>query len=183
MCMGTRSILDRISHSGVILISGRKVHGMIMLCLYGMNLTDTSYAYNAKKAHKDCGEEQLFVPVMTEEAAEANDTMLIPAKIMCFVRDQNDDLYAVIHSCHEYHIRASVLTYRWQFEYAGEKQAERKLSPFDSKDDISDLKPVYHAVSVEALQKHCLIIPFHKKSRFVMQVIDQDKWPLFFSHV
>lgn len=79
----------------------------------------------------------------------------------------------------------SVLTYQWQLEYEEDKPMSTKLSPYECSVDASKLTPVYHGVSVDTLQKHCLMILYlgMDKSRILMQVIDQHKWWESFSTV
>ena len=114
----------------------------------------------------------------TAGANTTKDVALIPAKIKCFVKDQNDDMLAIIHSCIENCAKMSVLTYRWQLEYKNDKPVSSRFKPNACSIDASTLTPVYRAVSVDTLQKHCLMIPYNamSKSCFSMQIIDQDKW-------
>ena len=79
----------------------------------------------------------------------------------------------------------SVLTYRWQLEYLKDKPVTASYKPHECGIDASKLTPVYCAVSVDTLQKHCLMIPYdtNEKSRFLMQVVDQNKWWESFSTV
>ena len=79
----------------------------------------------------------------------------------------------------------SVLTYRWQLEYKNDAPVLARYKPHECLVDTSQLTPIYRAVSVDTLQKHCLMIPYcgMNKSRFLKQVIDQDKWCESFSSV
>ena len=45
------------------------------------------------------------------------------------------------------------------------------------------LIPVYHKVGIDAIQKHCLMIPFETNSQFWMEVIEQETWAMAFSDV
>ena len=42
--------------------------------------------------------------------------VLIPAKIYCFIQDENGDMFIIIHSCLQDNRKISVLTYRWELE-------------------------------------------------------------------
>ena len=84
---------------------------------------------------------------------------------MCFVQDDNDNYYAVIHSCHEHNVKMSKLTYRWQLEYDKDTAVIQKFHPHQCNVDASELTPIYHAVSVDTLQQHCLMIPYDNKGR------------------
>src|SRR6478735_153862 len=104
--------------------------------------------------------------------------MLIPAKIQCFIEDHNGNLFAIIHSCLENCSKMSVLTYRWQLEFTKDKPVAASFKPHECAIDTSKLTPIYRSVSVDTLQKHCLMIPYDAtgQGRFLMQVVDQNKW-------
>ena len=76
-----------------------------------------------------------------------------------------------------------VLSYRWQLEYSNVKEIRHKNTQYDDIDSNVALLPVYHKVSIESIQKHCLIIPYENKSQFVMEIIDIDLWANAFSEV
>ena len=149
------------------------------------NPNNDNYSVSRRKASQDCNEDILDVPVTTQEKETTSNVLLIPAKILCFVQDDNDNYFAIIHSCHEHFVKMSVLTYRWQLEYEGDKAVKQKFHPHECDVDASELTPVYHAVSVDTIQKHCLMIPYDTKreSRFLMQVIDQHKWANSFASI
>ena len=113
--------------------------------------------------------------MITQDRETTSNVLLIPAKILCFVQDHNNNLFAIIHSCHEYCAKMSVLTYRWQLEYEGNKVIKQKHHPHECSVDASQLTPIYNAVSVDTLQKHCLMISYdsRSKSQFLMQVVDR----------
>lgn len=122
---------------------------------------------------------------MTQERETTSNVMLIPAKLLCIVQDDNGNYFAVIHSCHEHFVKMSVLTYRWQLEYEGVNVVKQMFHPHECIVDASELTPVYHAVSVDTIQQHCLMIPYgdNGKSQFLMQVIDQHKWAKSFAGI
>lgn len=141
--------------------------------------------YSKEQANMDDNREVLDDPVMTEEKDKTSNVLLIPAKIICFVQDINENYFTVIHSCHENSANMSVITYRWQLEYEGESAVWHNLHPHDCLMDAIDLTPIYHVVSVETLQKHCLMIPYKSggRSQFLMQVVDQHKWANSFANI
>ena len=77
----------------------------------------------------------------------------------------------------------SVLTYRWQLEYENTKETRHSQAQYKNDSDASNLSPVYHKVSIDSIHKHCLIVPFHNQSQFVMEIIDQEHWSTCFSEV
>ena len=88
----------------------------------------------------------------------------------------------IIHSCLDHREKESVLTYKWELEYEEEKKKSLKSTRNCTLDDTSKLSPVYHSVSVDTIQKHCLMIPMHTTSRFLLQVVDQEKWADAFTY-
>ena len=126
----------------------------------------------------------LEIPLMEGNLNAANRrAMLIPAKIICIVRDHDKDMFAIIHSCHQHQHKMSVLTYRWEMEYDGVQEKTQKNTQYNENDNDTDMKPIFHKVGIDTIQKHCLIIPYHQTSIFVMEVIDQEHWALAFSAV
>ena len=136
------------------------------------------------KYRNDTIQEHLDEPVMNEDEEETDDVDLVPAKLMCFVTTPDKQMYALIHSCQTRSKKASVLTYQWRLEY--EEDSEKKdhpSEPHNMKDDATKWTPSYRSVSVDTLQKHCLMIPCHENSKFVLQVIEQNKWAASFSNI
>ena len=117
------------------------------------------------KGQPDWNKEVLHQPVSTENSDPTNDVMLIPAKILCFVKDHKGKMFAIIHSCLENTAKMSVLTYRWQLEYLKDKPVSVSFKPHDCNIDASKLTPVFRCVSVDTLQKHCLMIPYLGKGK------------------
>ena len=87
-----------------------------------------------------------------------------------------------IHSCLGHKEKLSVLNYQWELEYGEDKTNYLKSTPNSTLDDTTKLTPVYHNVSVDTIQKHCLMIPMHATSRFLIQVVDQNKWADAFTY-
>ncbi len=147
------------------------------------NPNNKKYSTSRRKTSLDCNEEFLDVPVITQEKETSSNVLLIPAKLLCFVQDDNDNYFAVVHLCHEHFVKMSVLTYRWQLEYEETKVATQMFHPHECNVDASELTPIYHAVSVNSIQQHCLMLPYDTKgkSQFMMQVIDQHKWASSFA--
>ena len=79
--------------------------------------------------------------------------------------------------------KISVLTYRWQLEYTNFKENRQVNAQYDEEYVKSEMIPVYHKVSMDSIQKHCLVIPYEENSPFVMEIIDLDLWATAFSDV
>ena len=137
------------------------------------------------KNESNWNKEVLDAPVTTAEKDKTSNVSLIPAKLICFVCDQNGGMYAIIQSCLENCAKMSVLTYRWQLEYLNDEPVGSRFKHHSCSADASALTPVYQAVSVDTIQKHCLMIPYCGKniSCFLMQVVDQNNWWELFSNV
>ena len=127
-------------------------------------------AWNVESDKSETNEDDCpdFIDLIGSEKA-----MLIPAKIIVLITDEKNDTYAIIHSCLQYCKKISVLTYRWQMEYENEKAMKDSQAHYNKNESSSILTPVYHKVSVNTIQKHCLIIPYKEDSHFVMEIIEQ----------
>ena len=127
-----------------------------------------------------------YVKVQDSSENNANTStvaMLIPAQLICIIEYDSGEVFAIIHSCLQYRKKTSVLTYRWQMEYMNIKTSKNSNEQYMDMDDTLQLIPVYHKVAIDAIQKHCLMIPFETNSQFWMEVIEQDTWALAFSDV
>jgi hypothetical protein len=127
----------------------------------------------------------------------------IPAKLLCFLVYPDGTQCIMIHSCGKMSWPESVLTTRWRWEYKedsntttddedsiGDRDSDpegsdgnfdnedvgRELPQYRDADNSNNLTPLLRIVTVDVLEKHCLMIPYHKKSKYMMHVIDQDKW-------
>ena len=109
--------------------------------------------------------------------------MLIPAKLICIIEDKLGNISAIVQSCMKTRKKMSVLTYRWQLEYKNVRESKQANAQYNIGADLNDLSPVYHRVSVDCIHNHCLIVPYHKNSHFVMEIIDQEAWASCFSSV
>ena len=148
-------------------------------------LNKKSKSSTKRKHESDWNTEKLENSVTNDTVGKDINVVLIPAKILCFVQDQNGKMFAIIHSCLEHSVKMSVLTYRWQLEFVNDSACSNKNHPHKCTIDASLLKPIYWAVNVDTLQQQCLMIPYcnNSKSRFLMQVVDQDKWWQSFTYV
>ena len=68
-------------------------------------------------------------------------------------------------------------------EYANIKETRHSNAQYDEIENSSESTPVYHKVSVDFINKHCLIIPYKESSQFVMEILDQELWASSFSDV
>ena len=157
-------------------------------------------------SEEDYGSEQetqaslsvLQEPVQLANRNQSTNVMLIPAQLLCFVHLVNQPLHVLVHSCHNVSATHTVLVNRWRLEYENDKDVEAEfkkipledeedaayaeeknnvsLPQYQPEDDTRGLVPEYRMVSVDAIEKHCLMIPYHEHSKFLMQVIDQAKW-------
>ena len=109
--------------------------------------------------------------------------MPIPAKLMGFIEDADGEVNAIVHSCLQHRRKTSVLTYRWQLEYKNVRESKQANTQYDDRDNMQEFILVYHKISIDTIQKHCLIIPYEDNSHFVMEVVDQDLWAKAFSNV
>ena len=122
--------------------------------------------------------------------------LLVPAKIMCFVQCENNPLQAVVHSCHSQSRKVSVLTNHWRLEFQNDEIHKTDVQDLENNsvndsdigeeieppqyhlsDDASEKLPLLRFVSVDVIERHCLMLPYHEKSHYLMQVIDFQKWP------
>ena len=75
-----------------------------------------------------------------------------------------------------------MITYLWELEYEEDKAKTVKKNHKSSMDEPSDMTPVYRIVSVDTIQKHCLMIPMHSSSKFLIQVVNKKKWADAFTY-
>lgn len=102
-------------------------------------------------------------------------------------------MHVLVHSCHNVPgTTHTALINWWHLEYENDKDvkaaeddedaayAEDKNnaspSQYQPEDKNHGLVPDFTMVYVNAIKKHCLMIPYHTHRKFLMQVIDQDKW-------
>lgn len=130
---------------------------------------------------KDSIHDKLQLPVLVEGNHNVNSVTLIPAKIICFVKNSCGKIYAIVHSCLQSKKKISVLTYQWQLEYQENQIKNKKRHSRLIEDNINKLTPVYHKVSVDTFQKNILMIPLHNQSQYLLEIIDQNQWAQSFA--
>lgn len=121
---------------------------------------------------------------------------LVPAKILGFLETDNNCIEAVVHSCYEQSRKLLVLTNGWRLEFENDdintkefewtknndnedmyEEDDLEIPCYDKDESCEDLKPLLRFVSVDIIEKHCLMLPVHKQSKYLIQVIDYEKWP------
>ena len=126
--------------------------------------------------------DQLEEHIFNKDTNTITSSTLCPAELVTFVWINENKIYAVIHSCHEQNSRNSVITYCWCREYVnethGEVQVQNELINIrdTSHDNTEGLKRLLRVVDANTIEKHTLCVPFHDKSKFVIQIADQTKW-------
>ena len=157
-----------------------------------MSFDDASFVSNDDAASAASPLQQ---SVELENNANTRTVDLVPAQLLCFVQYEDQPYQALVHSCYSGSTKVSVLTNRWRLEYktgtqdgleqeamenydADDSDYEDDIEPpqYREEDDARMSTPLLRFVSVDIIEKHCLMIPYHKKSRYLMQVIEFDKW-------
>jgi hypothetical protein len=102
----------------------------------------------------------------------------IPATLkMFFSIEDEEQIYAVIHSCHSKRTKHSVLTNIWIKEYHKDSSKIIKaLSPYAKNDDCSEKVPLLRIIPVEAIHSHCLLMPLSRTSQQVIQIQCTSTW-------
>ena len=111
---------------------------------------------------------------------------LVLAKILGFVSDPCDNsLQVIIHSCYEHKQKESVLTRRWRFEFEEDKLSTGAsiFSNVPVPDDAACKHPLIRKVEVDCIERHCLMLPYHSTSHFLLELIPQNAWADEFSEV
>ena len=97
------------------------------------------------------------------------------------------DYFAIVHSCKYEHEKHSVLSVRWELEYNTNlhlcMQYDKPWSSRNLHMLHASSQPVYRTVSVNAIQEHCLVLPFHPNSSAVLQIVHASHWADLFSTV
>ena len=76
-----------------------------------------------------------------------------------------------------------MLTCRWQLENTIQKQYKQVNAHHDDRICNMDLLPNFHMISIDSIQKHCLIVPYKENSQFIMQINEPKLWADSFSSV
>jgi hypothetical protein len=129
----------------------------------------------------DSMDEKLVKEDFTDSNTNPKNVSLVPAQLICFIKNHKNEMSAIIQSCLNEKEKLSVIAYKWELEFEKEPNQYTSKKLQQTKDDTSNWMPVYHNVSVDTIQKHCLMIPLHSKSKYVLQIVDQDKWADAFS--
>jgi hypothetical protein len=155
------------------------------------NANDTSNDDDASKASAA----MLQNGVQLQNSNVSKNVDLVPCQIIGFIDQGEDGLKAIIHSCYPQSRKLSVLTNWWRLEFEDESEEDiemifRSNNNADDAADDDDLEPPYYklpesgteteplirVVSVDTLEKHCLMIPIQRNSQFLVEVIDFEKW-------
>ena len=129
----------------------------------------------------DSMDEKIIKEEITDLHSNPKNLSLVPAQLICFIINHKNEMSTIIHSCLNEKEKLSVITYKWELEYEKQPKLNSQKNKKIIEDDTSNWTPVYHNVSVDTIQKHCLMIPLHLKSKYMIQIVDQDKWADAFS--
>ena len=75
--------------------------------------SDKTHKKSKQSANDDNSPDYVELPVMKgNKVVGYNKALLIPAKLICFIKDHCNDMYAIVQSCQQQRKKMSVLTYR-----------------------------------------------------------------------
>lgn len=137
----------------------------------------------SESKNDDCPDYVLLPNHDNENEHNPKSALLIPAKLICIIKDDSNNIYAIVHSCLQFCKKVSVLTYCWQMENEDAKIIRESQAQYIDEIISSQMNPIYHKVCIESIQKHCLIVPYAQHSPFVMEIIDPNHWAKCFSTV
>jgi hypothetical protein len=83
-----------------------------------------------------------------------------PGKILCFVQAPGKTLQAVVLCCAFKHVRSGVFTTHWKVEYQ----------------DARRTKPYVSLMDVDAIVRHCLMIPENDEGHGYHEVWEKERW-------
>ena len=85
--------------------------------------------------------------------------------------------YAVIHSCHENFKKHSVLSNLWVKEYQNDTPASlRSMDAYGDENDCSIKVPLLRVIMCEAIHSHCLLMPVNDSSQHVIHINCTSTW-------
>jgi hypothetical protein len=129
----------------------------------------------------ESGPEMLTQQVLNSDNIAVANVDLVPARILGFIEDTDNELYVIIHSCYGKCKKESVLTRRWLLEFEeDENTMNSNLKPGSPADDMATKTPLIRCVTVDCLERHCLMIPFHETSHFLLELLPQENWSSYF---
>ena len=100
-----------------------------------------------------------------------------------FIRLNNGKKYTFVQSCCEYRKKLSVLTYKWQLKNTIQRQYKEVNAHHDYRFCNMELLPKLYKISIDSIQKHCLILPYEDNSHFIMHINEPKLWADSFSIV
>lgn len=103
---------------------------------------------------------------------------LVPASLLLFFRfEGNCKFYSCIHSCGYKHKQLSVLSVLWMKEFNNLKKPKFTNMEIEQHcQGNTQNEPKYQIVECDAIQDHCLLIPYHKSNIYFIHIIHPDKW-------
>ena len=111
--------------------------------------------------------------------AITSEVELVPAQLqMLFQIERDDTIYCIIHSCHSRSQYISVLTDLWMKMYDDIPISEfNKYRDCDIDNCMTGNKPSFTVIEMEAIESHCLLVPYQKNSCFFIKVKKPELWP------
>lgn len=103
---------------------------------------------------------------------------------MFFHFDNEEQKYAVIHSCHENFKKHLVLSNLWVKEYQNDTPASlRSMDAYGDENDCSIKVPLLQVIMCEAIHSHCLLMPVNDSSQHVIHINCTSTWADEFFHI
>ena len=76
----------------------------------------------------DSMDEKIVKEEFTDFHSNPKNVSLVPAQLICFVKNHKNEMSAIIQSCLNEKEKLSVITYKWELEYEKEpKQNSQKI--------------------------------------------------------
>ena len=147
---------------------GDKIYNQPMMGFSELKHNNVLYWATAEYRTRGCWYDNAMIAWVDKQSGtslvDEHDFVLIPSELRLFFKfEQEKELYCIVHSCEYTSNQNSILSVTWKKEYLSHSSMLTK-------------EPVYHVISCDSIDSHCLLLPYDFGAEYVLQILHSNVW-------
>ena len=146
---------------------GDDIYDQTIIGFSELKHNNTLYRASAEYRNRGCWYDNALIAWVNKQSCSEQDPeadfVLIPSELNFFKLKEEPTLYCIVHSCKYTKNWNSVLSVKWKKEFL-------------CRPNMMANKPIYHVITCDSIESHCLLLPYGSSSEFVLQILLPYVW-------
>lgn len=146
---------------------GDEIYDQSIIGFSELKHNNALYRASAEYRNRGCWYDNALIAWVNKQECPNQETdtfLFIPLELRLFFKcEQEAELYCIVHSCEYSYNQHSVLSVKWKKEYL-------------SQSNVLTREPLYHVISCDSIDSHCLLLPYEYGLEYVLQILHPRAW-------